>query len=295
MSIKRSEKPVKYHFFAVLRKMLNLQSLFLLLFLVSSNYGVEPETMSLWDQVIQKKHVLLTVEYHGRYLNVWQQTSHGYNRFYVTPLCVLDLDSISCSRDDYSHIHRHIFAFDLKLWDSMAAEAVKKALEKKNIIAEISDILPLPMQQVRIGLSETDTIPEVSNKWRSNQDQPHVMSFELYVRHQHFCEKMIQDAKKKTNHFLRSIKPYFEFTMVVGQEASRNVNITGNVLQRSSFFTELRNKNANKNGIVFLQSKDLSKLTRNIYNKAIFDEKVYAEYIPSNQEQEIITDLFNIF
>uniref|UniRef100_A0AC35FI71 Replication protein n=1 Tax=Panagrolaimus sp. PS1159 TaxID=55785 RepID=A0AC35FI71_9BILA len=250
--------------------------------------------MSLWDQVVKKEHVFLTVEYEKRYLNVWRQDSHGYSKFYVTPLCVMELDSISCSRDKWSHIHRHVFRFNLKLWDSKAVKVVQNSLKQKNVNASLSDILPLPMQMVRIGLGEKDLIVDVDNQWRSNQDQPHVMIFELYTRHEHSCNEMISDAKNNTQNFLSGIKPYFEFTMVVGQNEARNFNLTGKTLQKSAFFSELINKHADKNGIVYLQSKDLNRLTRNIYNKLEINEQISAAYIPSIQEKEIITELLEI-
>uniref|UniRef100_A0A914QV00 Uncharacterized protein n=1 Tax=Panagrolaimus davidi TaxID=227884 RepID=A0A914QV00_9BILA len=146
--------------------------------------------MSLWDQIVKKEHVFLTVEYENRYLNVWRQDSNGYSKFYVTPLCFIELDLISCSRDEYSSIHRHIFGFNLKLWDSKAAKVVQNALKEKNINASLTEILPLPMQMVRIGLSGNDFVNS-DNEWRSNQDQPHTMPFELYTRHEHFCNKMV--------------------------------------------------------------------------------------------------------
>uniref|UniRef100_A0A914Q536 Uncharacterized protein n=1 Tax=Panagrolaimus davidi TaxID=227884 RepID=A0A914Q536_9BILA len=204
--------------------------------------------MSLWDQVVKKEQVFLTVEYEKRYLNVWRQDSHGYSKFYVTPLCVMELDLISCSRDKWSNIHRHVFRFNLKLWDSKAAKVVQNSLKQKNVNASLSDILPLPMQMVRIGLGGKDLIVDVDNQWRSNQDQPHVMIFELYTRHEHSCIEMISDAKNNTQNFLSSIKPYFEFTMVVGINEARNFNLTGKTLQKSAFFSELVNKHAYKNG-----------------------------------------------
>uniref|UniRef100_A0A914PJX1 Uncharacterized protein n=1 Tax=Panagrolaimus davidi TaxID=227884 RepID=A0A914PJX1_9BILA len=245
--------------------------------------------------VVKQEHVFLTVEYEKRYLNVWRQDIHGYSRFYVTPLCVIELNSIGCTRDEYSNVHRHIFEFNVKLWDSKAAKVVQNAIEQKNISVALSDILPLPMQMVRIGLAGKDSIVEADNEWRSNQDQLHVMAFEMYTRHEQFCNKMMTDAKNNTKHFLRSIKPYFEFTMVAGQREFRNVNLTGKTLQKSSFFSQLANKHADKNGIVYLQSKDLNRLTRDIYNKVAYEELISADYISSTQEQQIIKELLEIF
>uniref|UniRef100_A0A914QP75 C-type lectin domain-containing protein n=1 Tax=Panagrolaimus davidi TaxID=227884 RepID=A0A914QP75_9BILA len=42
-------------------------------------------------------------------------------------------------------------------------------------------------------------------------------------------------------------------------------------------------------------SKDLNRLTRDLYNKAFWDEEVSAAYIPSTQEKEIINELLEIF
>uniref|UniRef100_A0A914PRV0 Uncharacterized protein n=1 Tax=Panagrolaimus davidi TaxID=227884 RepID=A0A914PRV0_9BILA len=207
----------------------------------------------------------------------------------------MEIDSISCSLDEYSIKHRHIFEFNVKLWDLKAAEVVKAGLHRKNIAAEVADILPLPMQMVRLGLGGTDLIPEIDNRWRSNQDQPHVMGFEMYTRHEHFCDKMVHDAKNDTKRFLRHLKQYFEFTMVVAQHASRNFNITGNTLQKSSFFAQLMNKHADTNGIVYLQSKDLNQLAREVFNKVVYSDEVSADYISTTQEQQIITELLNIF
>uniref|UniRef100_A0A914PP08 C-type lectin domain-containing protein n=1 Tax=Panagrolaimus davidi TaxID=227884 RepID=A0A914PP08_9BILA len=108
--------------------------------------------MSLWDMVVKKEQVFATVEYEKRYLNVWRQDSHGYSKFYVTPLCVMEIDSIRCSRDKWSNVHRHVFGFNVKLWDSKAAKVVQNALKETNVNVSLSYSLPLPMQMVRVGL-----------------------------------------------------------------------------------------------------------------------------------------------
>uniref|UniRef100_A0A914YHP0 Uncharacterized protein n=1 Tax=Panagrolaimus superbus TaxID=310955 RepID=A0A914YHP0_9BILA len=83
--------------------------------------------------------------------------------------------------------------------------------------------------------------------------------------------------------------------MIVGQHDTKNFNLTGKSLQKSSFFSELVNKHADKNGVVYLQSKDLNRLTRELYNKVAYDEVVSSDYIPSTQEKEVIKDLLEIF
>uniref|UniRef100_A0A914QMX6 Uncharacterized protein n=1 Tax=Panagrolaimus davidi TaxID=227884 RepID=A0A914QMX6_9BILA len=207
----------------------------------------------------------------------------------------MEIDSIKCSRDKWSNVHRHIFGFNVKLWDLNAAKVIQNALKETNVNVSLSHILPLPMQMVRLGLAGKDLIVEVDNQWRSNQDQPHVMAFEMYTRHEQSCNEMMSEAKNDTKQFLSGLKPYFEFTMVVGQHESRNVNLTGKTLQKSSFFSQLANKHADKNGIVYLQSKDLNRLTRDIYNKVAYEELISADYISSTQEQQIIKELLEVF
>jgi hypothetical protein len=41
----------------------------------------EADTMSLWDQVVKMEHVVLSVEYNGRRLNVWKENKLDHNRY----------------------------------------------------------------------------------------------------------------------------------------------------------------------------------------------------------------------
>ena len=105
----------------------------------------------------------------------------------------MDTASINCIKDDYSDEHRHVFRFHVKLWDSTAAQVVQLALKQKNINVNASDILPLPMQMVRLGIGpDVTTQIQHSRHWRSHQDQPNTIMFELYTHHEHFCEKMVR-------------------------------------------------------------------------------------------------------
>uniref|UniRef100_A0A914R5J5 Uncharacterized protein n=1 Tax=Panagrolaimus davidi TaxID=227884 RepID=A0A914R5J5_9BILA len=254
--------------------------------------------MSLWDHVVKMEQVILSVEYNQRHLNVWKEDSRGYNRFYVTPLCTIVTSSLNCSRDEYSNEHRHVLSFHVKLWDSLAAETVKLALTQKSIETKISDILPLPMLLVRLGISQdvTDRI-SVSKEWRSNQDQPNIIIFELYTRHEHFCEKngkFLEDAKSDPENFLTRIKLFLEFTMVVGQQATKSLNITGQTFAKSKFFSSLANAHSDKDGIVYLSSTDINKLAREIYRSASYNEEVTSTYVSSEQGSDIIKELSNI-
>uniref|UniRef100_A0AC34FYK9 Uncharacterized protein n=1 Tax=Panagrolaimus sp. ES5 TaxID=591445 RepID=A0AC34FYK9_9BILA len=231
------------------------------------------------------EQVVLSVEYNERHLNVWKDDTHGYSRFYVTPLCVIDISTINCKKDEYSDVHRYVLNFYLKLWDSAAARTVELALKQKNFTVRASDILPLPMQMVRLGIGKhvTSNI-KVENQWRSHQDQPNVVAFEIFTKHKHFCDKMVNDSTTDLETFLVRTKLFFEFSMVLQQRASRNLNISGTTLAKSSFFK-----------MVYLTSKDLNHLVRDIMNVVNVEEEVTSTYIPSEEENQIIQELLGIF
>uniref|UniRef100_A0AC34FAE8 Uncharacterized protein n=1 Tax=Panagrolaimus sp. ES5 TaxID=591445 RepID=A0AC34FAE8_9BILA len=240
--------------------------------------------ISLWDHVVKMEQVILSVEYNGRHLNVWMDANHGYNRFYVTPLCVIDIESINCKRNEYSNVRNHVYSFYLKLWDSSAAQMVEIALKQKNVTVKASDILPLPMQMVRLGVGNQITSKiQVEKHWRSHQDQPNVIIFELFTKHKHFCDKMVNDSKADLETFLARTKLYFEFSMVLQQRATRNLNISGSTIAKSSFFR-----------MVYLTSKDLNNLVRDIINVISVEEEVTSTYIPSEEENQIIKELLGI-
>uniref|UniRef100_A0AC34FEW8 Uncharacterized protein n=1 Tax=Panagrolaimus sp. ES5 TaxID=591445 RepID=A0AC34FEW8_9BILA len=196
------------------------------------------------------EQVILSVEFNNGHLNVWQESRHGYNRFYVTPLSILETDSIKCVKDTYANVERFAVTFNIKLWDLKAAEKVKTALDQKNIVAKISDILPLPMFKLRLGigngLSEKISVP---NEWRSNQDQPNSMAFEIYIKDEELCQQMANDAKLNSESFLARTKLFLEFKIAVGQSNYQNLNISGSTFAKSKFFNLLENAYADKNEI----------------------------------------------
>uniref|UniRef100_A0A914C6A7 Uncharacterized protein n=1 Tax=Acrobeloides nanus TaxID=290746 RepID=A0A914C6A7_9BILA len=249
--------------------------------------------MSLWDQVVKMEQVVLSVEFNERRLNVWQENKQDHIRFFVTPLCELIAPSVNCTFDDYASDNRYIFQFGVQIWNSDAAETVRIALKQKGVEVKISDILPLPMQMVRLGVS-----PHVvdyvypDEQWRPNQDQSNVLLFELYTKTKSFCKKMVLDVLQNPQTFLSRTKLSFEYTMVVGQQAYRHLNITGRTVARSKFFANLVN-DYSKNGIVYLSSSDMNKLARDIYKTVTLEEEVSSTYIESSQENKIIQDLLD--
>lgn len=76
----------------------------------------------------------------------------------------------------------------------------------------------------------------------------------------------VNDTKINPEHFFRGTKLYLEFTIVAGQQASRNFNVTGETVAKSSFFTTLRNDYSNDNG---MYKKYFKKLLKN-YSKEYF-------------------------
>ena len=82
--------------------------------------------------------------------------------------------------------------------------------------------------------------------------------------------------------------------MFVGQQASRVVNITGKTIAKSDFFSKLVNDYSDKTGMVYLQSDDFNKLARDIYRTVATSDEVSADYIPSHEENQIISELLNV-
>uniref|UniRef100_A0AC34F7C0 Uncharacterized protein n=1 Tax=Panagrolaimus sp. ES5 TaxID=591445 RepID=A0AC34F7C0_9BILA len=242
------------------------------------------------------EQIFLSVEYNGRRLNVWREDVHNYTRFFVTPLCVLDTSSVKCIQDKYSYENPNVFSFYIQLWDADAAGIVQLALKQKGIEVLPSDIIPLPMQMVRLSLNRNEKLSEITvdDRWRSYQGQPNGILFDLWIRNKDFCTEMVKDAKTDPETFLDRTKLYFEFTMFVGQEASRIINITGSTIMKSEFFAKLSNEYGDKNaGIVYLQSDDMNKLAREIYRNTAFHDQQTDNYITSKDENEIIKELLN--
>lgn len=102
--------------------------------------------------------------------------------------------------------------------------------------------------------------------------------------------------------------------MIVQHKASRNLNITGKTVTKSSIFSSLTNHYSNKDGknkeeiaapmlfkffftfigIVYLTSKDVNTLARSIMRVIAVEEEVTSNYIPSKQEHEIIHELLGV-
>uniref|UniRef100_A0A914CMV2 Uncharacterized protein n=1 Tax=Acrobeloides nanus TaxID=290746 RepID=A0A914CMV2_9BILA len=212
------------------------------------------------------EHVIASVEHYGRQLHVWKEEKEGYNRFYVTPLCELINSSIHCIQNKYADDERYIYRFSVRLWD----------------------------KQVRLNMDKWITKRiHAHNGWRSNQNQPSTLNFELFIKDKWLCQRLVKDSIKDPGEFLANFKLELEFTIISGQTESHNLNITGSMLRKTNFFTYLSNE-VNAYGNIYLTSTDCNKLAKNIYQQVAVDDVMTSGYIPSEQENHIIQELLGI-
>uniref|UniRef100_A0A914DHW5 Kelch repeat-containing protein n=1 Tax=Acrobeloides nanus TaxID=290746 RepID=A0A914DHW5_9BILA len=202
-----------------------------------------PDSLALWDQVLNMQAVIATVAYNGRNLNVWKD-----------------------SRDS-GHIR-------IRSWDSSIVKLVEKELINKGHPTSITikmasgevnvpcEILPLPMQMVRINAADfMQTYLDLN--WRPNQNQPNKMTFELCSSNKDDCNKLLDDAKANPETFLLNTKLKFEFTLKGNRQEYREFKVTSEALSESSFFSELSNKFGNKD-VDVKSGFDYSKTTNSI-------------------------------
>uniref|UniRef100_A0A914ZEJ5 Uncharacterized protein n=1 Tax=Panagrolaimus superbus TaxID=310955 RepID=A0A914ZEJ5_9BILA len=226
---------------------------------------------------------------------MWRQEANGFTRYYVTPLCILDLSSLSCSKETFTQSRKIAFHFNVKLWDHDIATVVQKHLRQKHIEAELGDIFILPMQSVRYGQKGKIIKVKPDYAWRPYGDVPFEMTFKMYALGPQICKNLIDLIKKDAKSFIDQFRPYFEYTLVASTTTSRHIKITGNFLQKSSFYSNLTNHNPDKNGIVYMTSEDANKLAHDVFNSATFDEEVSKGYQASDQEGSIIKELLKNF
>uniref|UniRef100_A0AC34G077 Uncharacterized protein n=1 Tax=Panagrolaimus sp. ES5 TaxID=591445 RepID=A0AC34G077_9BILA len=170
-------------------KLLLFATLFFIISVTTGSPAGAP-VQNLWDQIVRQEQVVLSVTYRGRILNVWKQGINNYTRFYVSPLCNIDVNSFSCEKDVFHDPPRMIFGLKIKLWDFQVATVVQKALKQKGISVETGDIVILPMQFVRIKLDAPNSYMEADDKWKSFGDEPLVMAFQLYPKDEVVCQTM---------------------------------------------------------------------------------------------------------
>uniref|UniRef100_A0A914PC08 Uncharacterized protein n=1 Tax=Panagrolaimus davidi TaxID=227884 RepID=A0A914PC08_9BILA len=275
--------------------LLKLLSL-ILVAVFSQSWGAEYSQKSLWNNVIQMEHIVLSAEYNERRLNVWHENAHGYNRYYVTPLCVLVTESLSCQHQKYAIEEKYVLSFFLKLWDDSASTFVQRELSQIGTHSESFNIVPLPMQEVRISINKNDITSDISvdGEWKSYQSLPNGMRFGINIKNKTLCEEMEKDAKTCPQKFLSDISLHFQFTIHAGQSAARTVNITGQTINNSKFFAHLVNNYSNSDGIVHLKSDDLNKLAHDIYNTLIIHDLSTDGYVFSSSERDqIIKELLD--
>uniref|UniRef100_A0A914DJS2 Uncharacterized protein n=1 Tax=Acrobeloides nanus TaxID=290746 RepID=A0A914DJS2_9BILA len=238
------------------------------------------------------KQVEASVEYNGRFLRVWKEEKQNYSRYFVTPLCELISSSIKCSQDDYSKDQDYTVSLSLRLWSHKAAEFVKLAIAQKGVNISIDDIYPIPMQMYRLGTNKR-LIFEIDNQWRLNQHQHKEVIFDLRTKNKDFCEKMTKDAREDPREFLDKTRLYLEFSMLAPKQTHIDVNITKEKLQKSEFFNRI-NKCHKNQGIVYLTTSDMNKLSNEILNATIAHDEISSENIPIEDKENIIKSLTEI-
>uniref|UniRef100_A0A914E2F4 Uncharacterized protein n=1 Tax=Acrobeloides nanus TaxID=290746 RepID=A0A914E2F4_9BILA len=238
--------------------------------------------------------VVVSVEHQGRFLHVWEDKKTNYSRFYVTPLCELINSSIRCLPDNYADDGRHAFRFGVRIWDQNTALKVKNYLQHKGIVADTSDILPLPMEMIRMSLDSRNAKKIYADYgWRSNTDTPSQILFELFTKDGDFCQQMVNDSLSNPEDFLADTKLVLEFTIIAGKQDYRNLNITGSSFGKSKFYTTLVNE-LEKNGQFYLTSTDTNTLAREIYHTVLAQDDSSSTYIPSSDEDKIINELLAV-
>uniref|UniRef100_A0A914Y633 Uncharacterized protein n=1 Tax=Panagrolaimus superbus TaxID=310955 RepID=A0A914Y633_9BILA len=268
--------------------------IFATLFFFFTTFAAEndPKNDSLWDQISGMEQIVLSVEYHGRRLDVWKEDNHG--RYYVTPLCVMDPKTVKCDVDEFSPTNDYTFTFNVQLWDTLAATTIQLALKhQKGIDVKITDIHPLPMQNVKLSVNREDitSILKLNDRWHSIPNRPNGIIMDMGVRKKNSV--ITKQAQSDPGAFLSKTKLYFEFTMSTVQEVSKILNITGKTVAKSEFFTTLKNDYSNPNGEVILNSEDLNKLAKDIYRTVEINDRETAGYIKSDEQNQIIDHLLN--
>uniref|UniRef100_A0A914ENW7 Uncharacterized protein n=2 Tax=Acrobeloides nanus TaxID=290746 RepID=A0A914ENW7_9BILA len=107
-----------------------------------------------------------------------------------------------------------------------------------------------------------DSIAADFNPYVRNESQD--VKFQVYPKNKTICEKMVNDAMEDPESFLHKINLYFEYTMKIGKQESREVNVTSQNLIDSKTFSILNNTYENKNGVVYLTSFDMNTFSKEI-------------------------------
>uniref|UniRef100_A0A914D763 Uncharacterized protein n=1 Tax=Acrobeloides nanus TaxID=290746 RepID=A0A914D763_9BILA len=148
------------------------------------------------------------------------------------------------------------------------------------------------MQMYRLGTNKR-LIFEIDNQWRFNQHQHKEVIFDLRTKNKDFCEKMAKDACEDPREFLDKTRLYLQFSMLAPKQTYIDVNITKGTLQKSEFFNRI-NKCHKNQGIVYLTTSDMNKLSNEILNATIAHDEISSENIPIEDKENIIKSLTEI-
>uniref|UniRef100_A0AC34FI67 Uncharacterized protein n=1 Tax=Panagrolaimus sp. ES5 TaxID=591445 RepID=A0AC34FI67_9BILA len=325
-----------------------------LIFVAVSDEIDEMDDANLYNHAIEMKHVIASVDYKGQQINVWKDKSH--DRFYAFPICVVEMNTMRCEENKLLNPSKHALIFTVRLWDDEIRETVHSTiLNYENNTVKKESVKILPMQKVRLQAREGNI--KVDSEWRSFQNQPSDMEFEVFVKDANFCKVVLNqsiDAPQQfftqsqlefeftmvaqqqstramniTSEMLQKSELYtrltnfydkisnvvlnqsidapqqfftqsqleFEFTMVAQQQSTRAINITSEMLQKSELYTRLTNfydkigNDSSEAGSIFLDSDDIKKLARELYNVASASEEVSSDYVASKEEDKLINTM----
>uniref|UniRef100_A0A914C6N3 Uncharacterized protein n=1 Tax=Acrobeloides nanus TaxID=290746 RepID=A0A914C6N3_9BILA len=104
---------------------------------------------------------------------------------------------------------------------------------------------------------------------------------------------MYNDSIQSPREFLSNTKLVIEFTILSDQQATRTLNITGDLVAKTEFFAFLNNE-VSQDGIVYLTSTDKNKLARNITHTILTNDQITSDYIPSGEEENIINEMLGV-
>uniref|UniRef100_A0A914BZT0 LisH domain-containing protein n=1 Tax=Acrobeloides nanus TaxID=290746 RepID=A0A914BZT0_9BILA len=253
---------------------------------------------NLDNMVIERKNILVDFLYSdGGYLDVWKDPK--FTRYYVTPICEIVAESTKCLDNEYDAQHPYIVVLPIRLWNDNVAQAAALAITDKirdnssiDELVQPNDCRPLPIKSARLVTTNAKLNFEFPSGF-----QPNVLSegketkFSLYPKDKSMCEKIENDVKQNPTTFLEKTNLYLEYTMTVGKQTSRSVNVTSESLTNSEAFSILSNTYENKNGTVYLTSSDMNKFSKDVLRTINIIDTSTSDYIATEEEENLIKNL----
>ena len=226
------------------------------------------------------------VPYGGSRVAVWK---HLYaRRYFIRPLAELITSSVKCNRDPLRN--RSEVTFDVEMINQDIISHVFRFLnESKKENMTDSKIELVPMEKIRIKWRHTEsdlesTDFELIDKWRSNAGLKRQVTFSIISRTDQKC----RDLEYSLTHF-PDIFDMFELEYVaVGQkESAKTIRVEGKHISKGSFFSNLKQFADNSKGDLYINSKDVVKLSNEIVSSVMVDSVTDSTYIATGDELNV--------